>query len=118
MIKRNFLGGYRNISNALSITTKIDRKSAGIEDYAKSKGLWDGESEFNFSHVFSGEKKPGSERYIAGGKLLEELTKSNTFRETDMFNILRDTESGICRNCDAAFPTQGSQVKFHFLLLK
>ncbi|KAJ8981093.1 hypothetical protein NQ317_005490 [Molorchus minor] len=36
-------GGYRNISNVLTITTGIDRKSDGLEDYAKSKGLWDGQ---------------------------------------------------------------------------
>jgi len=27
-----------------------------------------------------------------------------------MFRVLRDKESGICRDCDAAFPTAGSQV--------
>lgn len=36
-------GGFRNISNILTITTKIDRKSDGLEEYAKSKGLWDGQ---------------------------------------------------------------------------
>lgn len=40
---RQFTGGYRNISNALTITTKLDRKSEGLEEYAKSKGLWDGQ---------------------------------------------------------------------------
>lgn len=37
------LGGFRNISNGYTITTKIDRKSDGLEEYAKSKGLWSGE---------------------------------------------------------------------------
>lgn len=41
-----FIGGYRNISNLLTVTTKIDKKSDGILDYAKSKGLWDGEVRF------------------------------------------------------------------------
>lgn len=36
------LGGYRNISNVLTITTKIDRKSEGLVEYAKSNGLWNG----------------------------------------------------------------------------
>lgn len=36
-------GGYRNISNLLTITTKIDKKSDGILEYAKSKGFWNGE---------------------------------------------------------------------------
>lgn len=35
--------GSRNISNVLTISTKIDRKSEGIEEYAKAKGLWDGQ---------------------------------------------------------------------------
>ncbi|KAF2880622.1 hypothetical protein ILUMI_25562 [Ignelater luminosus] len=102
--------GYRNISNVLTITTKIDRKADGLLDYAKSKGLWDGNGDFNFSEAFTGEKKPGNERLEAGEKLLMKLTSSNNFRETDMFTILRDKESEICRPCNAAFPTQGSQV--------
>ncbi|XP_066147098.1 secernin-3 [Euwallacea fornicatus] len=102
--------GFRNISNLLTITTKIDRKSNELESYAKSKGLWDGKEEFNFSLVFSGEKKPGDARYNAGRNLLQEYSASNKFRETDMFKVLRDKNSGICRGCDAAFPTAGSQV--------
>nr|CAI5827513.1 unnamed protein product [Callosobruchus analis] len=38
--------GYRNISNVLTITTQIDKKSAGIEEYVKSKGLWNGDVSF------------------------------------------------------------------------
>lgn len=94
----------------LTITTKIDRKSEGIEDYAKEAGLWNGEGEFNFSEIFCGEKKPGSMRYLEGEKLLQKYTLSGNFKETDMFSILRDKNSEICRSCDAAFPTQGSQV--------
>lgn len=66
--------------------------------------------EFNFCEAFSGEKNPGDDRYRAGESLLAKYTSSNSFRETDMFKILRDTESGICRPCDVGFPTQGSQV--------
>lgn len=102
--------GFVNISNVLSITTNIDKKSEGIEEYAKSKGLWNGDGEFNFCEVFSGEKKPGDSRYLAGKALLERLTKSSDFKETDMFTILRDKNSEICRPCSAAYPTQGSQV--------
>lgn len=43
------IGGFRNISNSYTITTKIDKKSIGLEDYVKSKGLWDGQVK-NFSH--------------------------------------------------------------------
>ncbi|XP_060517095.1 secernin-3 [Cylas formicarius] len=102
--------GYRNISNVLSITTKIDKKSDGLEEYAKLKSLWNGEGEFNFCEVFSGEKKPGDARYLAGKELLRKYTSLNTFRETDMFKVLRDKDSGICRTCENDFPTQGSQV--------
>lgn len=68
------------------------------------------QNEFNFCEAFSGTKKPGDERYFAGEKLLAKFTSSNNFKETDMFKILRDSKSGICRSCDGAFPTQGSQV--------
>lgn len=102
--------GFRNISNMLSITTQFDKKSTGLEDYAKSKGLWNGEGEFNFCEVFSGEKKPGDKRFLAGKSLLTQLTADNDFKETGMFKILRDKNSEICRPCHAAYPTQGSQV--------
>ncbi|XP_025837240.1 secernin-3-like isoform X2 [Agrilus planipennis] len=102
--------GCRNISNGLSITTKFDRHSKDLFDYAKAQGFWNGEDEFNFSEVFGGEKVPGSDRYIEGQKLLKKYTETNDFKEVDMFNILRDRQSGICRPCDSPFPTQGSQV--------
>lgn len=35
--------GYRNISNGLTITTKIDKSSEGLQDKAKRIGLWDGQ---------------------------------------------------------------------------
>lgn len=68
------------------------------------------QGDFNFSHIFSGERKPGSERYNSGKALLEKLTASNNFKEMDMFNILRDKESGICRGTSEPFPTTASQV--------
>nr|XP_023018762.1 secernin-3-like [Leptinotarsa decemlineata] len=103
--------GYRNISNALTITTKIDRHSKGLLEYAKSKGLWDGQGEFNFREAFSGEKEPYGSRFLAGEKLLEKSTSTKSFKETDMFAILRDKESGICMTCDGiGSVTQGSQV--------
>ncbi|KAL3282937.1 hypothetical protein HHI36_006095 [Cryptolaemus montrouzieri] len=102
--------GFYNISNVISITTDIDKKSEGIEEYAKSKGFWNGQGEFNFCEAFSGEKKPGDARYLAGKRLLEQLSASNNFKEVDMFTILRDKPSEICRPCSAGFPTQGSQV--------
>ncbi|XP_057670909.1 secernin-3 [Diorhabda carinulata] len=103
--------GYRNISNSITISTGIDRHSDGIQDYAKSKGLWNGEGEFNFRESFGGEKKPYGNRFLAGEKLLEKLTSPKDFKEVDMFKILRDTESGICMTTDGpGSVTQGSQV--------
>jgi len=37
-----FADGFRNISNNLSIGTKIDRKCAGLEKKAQEAGVWDG----------------------------------------------------------------------------
>lgn len=36
------VAGFCNISNVLTITTEIDRKSDGLLEYAQLKGLWDG----------------------------------------------------------------------------
>ena len=46
-------GGVRNISNQLSIGTKIDKMSEGLQDYAKSKGYWDGNGDFHFANIFT-----------------------------------------------------------------
>lgn len=35
--------GYRNISNGLTITTKIDKHSENLQAKAKVLGLWDGQ---------------------------------------------------------------------------
>lgn len=102
-----FLDGFYNISNCLSITTKFDKHSTGLLEYAKENGLWDGEGNLNFAVAFSGESKFGSERYDAGQCLLKDLTKS-TFTERKMFQILRSPQ--ICRDISNPFPTQGSQV--------
>ena len=48
-----FLGPYRNISNELSIETKLDRKSSGLEHYALEQGWWHGKDTFNFKQIFS-----------------------------------------------------------------
>lgn len=49
-VAEHVTSGHRNISNLLTITTKIDMKSEGILDYAKSKGLWNGKV-FVFFHL-------------------------------------------------------------------
>lgn len=71
-------GGYRNISNQYGITTKIDKEHPEMREYARSKGWWDGKSEFNFATVYSylttARIEASGNRYCEGKKLLE---KSN-----------------------------------------
>ncbi|CAH1789541.1 unnamed protein product [Owenia fusiformis] len=102
--------GVRNISNELSIRTKIDAMSDGLKEHAKSNGYWDGEGEFDFANVYSsgGVSDLPSGRYGAGKALLEKLSKGGEFGTIDMFKILRDEESGICMT--GAFLSTGSQV--------
>ncbi|XP_026759920.2 secernin-3 [Galleria mellonella] len=100
--------GYRNISNGLTITTKIDKHSKNLHEVAKMMRLWDGQTEFNFTECFS---SGGDElRQQEGEKLLKIATAESSFDVKDMFHILRHKESHICRGCDDTFPTQGSQV--------
>lgn len=68
-------GGYRNISNELSIGTKIDRMSDGLASAAQEKGLWDGSGEFNFRAAFASEDDYGGGRKECGEKLLAKLSE-------------------------------------------
>lgn len=97
--------GYRNISNGLTIKTKIDKHSEKLPEVAKSLNLWDGKGCFNFYECFAA---GDSKRQAAGEKLLAELTQEAKFDIQSMFQILRDKDSGICA-C-GSFATQGSQV--------
>ncbi|KAG0425724.1 hypothetical protein HPB47_027102 [Ixodes persulcatus] len=98
--------GCRNISNCLSIETKMDLCSQGLRDKAKELGLWDeGKGDFSFRLVFStGEQ---NDRFECGKKLLQQLSQSASFSEKDMMTVLRDDE--ICMS-DGAFVSTGSQV--------
>ncbi|KAJ9589848.1 hypothetical protein L9F63_017003 [Diploptera punctata] len=102
--------GCRNISNALSIGTKIDRSSSDMKEVAQKNGLWDGEAEFNFAAVFGENRGNASDREVCGRNLLEKLSADNKFSVLSMFQVLRDEDSGICRSPDDSFPTTGSQV--------
>lgn len=66
--------GVRNISNQLSITTKIDREHPDMRNYAKQKGWWDGKKEFDFAATYSyldtAKMMTSSGRYCEGYKLL------------------------------------------------
>ncbi|XP_072253133.1 secernin-3 [Leuresthes tenuis] len=103
-------GGYRNISNQYGITTKVDKEHPGMREYARSKGWWDGQTEFNFATVYSflttARIESAGSRYCEGKKLLE---KSNGHITAEaMMDILRDKESGI--NMEGMFMTTGSMV--------
>ncbi|CAH0578201.1 unnamed protein product [Chrysodeixis includens] len=100
--------GYRNISNGLTITTKIDKHSDNLMEKAKMMGLWSGQGEFNFTKCFS---SGGDElRQQEGERLLKEGSASSSFGVKNMLDVLRHKDSRICRGCDDTFPTQGSQV--------
>ncbi|NXM24261.1 SCRN3 protein, partial [Oxyruncus cristatus] len=103
-------GGVRNISNQLSITTKIDREHPKLKEYAKSNGWWDGKKEFDFaatySYVNTARMTTTRGRYCEGYKLLNKHKGSIT--SEIMMEILRDKESGI--NMEGGFMTTGSMV--------
>ncbi|XP_034429928.1 secernin-3 [Hippoglossus hippoglossus] len=103
-------GGYRNISNQYGITSKIDKEHPELREYARSKGWWDGESQFNFATVFSfmttARIEASGSRYCEGKKLLEK-SQGHITAET-MMGILRDKDSGI--NMEGMFMTTGSMV--------
>ncbi|KAK2182169.1 hypothetical protein NP493_364g02058 [Ridgeia piscesae] len=112
--------GFRNISNFLTIGTKIDAMSANLKEHAQSNGYWKPEDgEFDFAKAYSGAIPSGAgfsaaaspeRRYEGGQKLLKQLTEGNNFDVTSMFQILRDVDSGICRVNHATSATVASQV--------
>uniref|UniRef100_G3NLN3 Secernin 3 n=1 Tax=Gasterosteus aculeatus aculeatus TaxID=481459 RepID=G3NLN3_GASAC len=103
-------GGYRNISNQYSITTKIDKEHPEMREYARGQGWWDGATPFNFSTVYSftttARIEASGSRYCEGKKLLEK-NDGHITAET-MMDILRDKDSGI--NMEGLFMTTGSMV--------
>ncbi|XP_056244456.1 secernin-3 [Seriola aureovittata] len=102
--------GYRNISNQYGIKTKIDKEHPEMREYARSKGWWDGETEFNFATVYSfmttARIEASGSRYCEGKALLEK-SNGHITAET-MMDILRDKDSGI--NMEGMFMTTGSMV--------
>lgn len=76
--------GFRAFGKGFSVTTKIDKKSEGLEDKLKDLGLFDG-SELNFSKAFSMEvpdlKWPGEE-------------PSSGYSAQKMFEVLRASAEG------------------------
>lgn len=94
------------VSNYLTIGCDMDLKSKGIEDFAKSMGLWNGKNHFHFARTFrsrimywlSNANKRLATNYACLAKL-----SSRTFHLQSMMNNLRfhATNSGnadICRH--------------------
>ncbi|XP_064087468.1 secernin-3-like isoform X2 [Macrobrachium nipponense] len=99
--------GYRNISNALSIGTKIDKMSDGLKELAQEKGWWDGTGDFHFARAYGASEANG--RKEGGEKLLSKFSEGGKFGLESMFSVLRDEESGICM-CYGSFVSTSSQV--------
>ena len=81
-VAEKITSGYRNISNCMSIGTKIDLMSQGLKEKCLNEGWWDGKSEFDWSQVIGEASKvpktklaTPKERFQWGQKLLEDLTK-------------------------------------------
>ncbi|XP_007888203.1 secernin-3 [Callorhinchus milii] len=91
--------GVRNISNQLSITTKIDKEHPELRSYAKTRGWWNGKTDFNFTAVYSYQDTArmyqSGNRYCTGHRLLKKH-EGNITAQT-MMEILRDKDSGINR---------------------
>ena len=68
--------GCRNISNCLSIGTKVDMCSKGLKEMAREKGWWDGREPFHWAEVLGGgacgELESPDSRWRCGKNLLEE----------------------------------------------
>jgi len=104
--------GHRNISNCLSITTKVDACSSQLMTRAKEEGWWDGSTAFNWRDVMgqtTGNLENPKIRFKCGGELLAEKSADGRFTVKDMMAVLRDEASGINRPA-GPFPTAGSQV--------
>ncbi|KAL1491671.1 hypothetical protein ABEB36_012233 [Hypothenemus hampei] len=110
-VAEKLTSGVRNVTNTPSITTKIDRKSEGIEKFAISKELWDGQGDFNFAKVFSASNLENRNATLKA--LLNQVSNSdNKFKVKNMMDLLRNKESDINKpySEDQKFATTGSQV--------
>lgn len=72
-----FPEGVKNISNQLTIGAEVTAEHPELRRAAQAQGWWDGESEFNFSRVFSPENPPArmelaKQRYKGGTELLKQ----------------------------------------------
>jgi len=108
--------GVRNISNALSIHTKFDLHAKGIQEYARSKGYWDGKEPFDFAKAFtaeeSGQPEEEESRESRVKKMLAHgISNGRKISPKSLMTILRDHEAGVCMH--GAITTTGSLIT-HF----
>ncbi|XP_068920396.1 secernin-2 isoform X1 [Petaurus breviceps papuanus] len=105
--------GTRNISNQLSIDTDITAEHPELRAHAQKQGWWDGQTTFDFAHVFSLVHQPArmeaaKARFQAGQELLKQHQAGGITAMT-MMGILRNKESGICMD-SGGFRTTASMV--------
>ena len=60
------LAGVHNISNCLSIRSDFDRCSPGLQEHARSQGLWDGAGALDWAAAFSDGGAPPLGKLTAG----------------------------------------------------
>jgi secernin len=111
-VAKRFSEGAQNISNGLTIRTDFDLSSEGIQEYAKTSGLWNGDEPFDFAMIFSQDgvvdDESTSSRQGCGRCMLAKHSNSGAFSRHDMMTILRDHESGICMH--GGFETTASMM--------
>uniref|UniRef100_S4RUP7 Secernin 2 n=1 Tax=Petromyzon marinus TaxID=7757 RepID=S4RUP7_PETMA len=98
--------GTRNISNGLSIGSRVSLEHPKLRSHARDAGWWDGRSSFGFAGTYEEGGGSGGGRFSAGKRLLAK--HAGSLSAQDMMSILRDKESGIC--AQGAFLTTGSMV--------
>jgi len=99
-IARRFGEGITSISNTLSLTTKWDRASTDLAQYAIDQGWWPKEKidSFNFTRAYvavDAERVAGRERALARASCSSRMLRERQGRVTKrwMMNIARDRSS-------------------------
>ncbi|XP_071591703.1 secernin-1 isoform X1 [Heliangelus exortis] len=93
--------GVKCICNQLSLTTKIDAEHPELRNYVRSQGWWNGDSDFNFSEVFS-----LADDHLACCSGRESLEKQGgDVSAQAMIDVLRDKDSGVCVDSESFLTT-------------
>ncbi|XP_078520596.1 secernin-1 [Lissotriton helveticus] len=97
--------GVRCVGSHLQLTTTMDAEHPQLRDHAASEGWWDGQTEFNFSQVFSdGEEQ---EDTCSAAAHLENL--AGPFTVQTMIDLLRGDSAMPCADSQP-FVVAGSMV--------